>query len=92
MVQVGDIVKYLNWVGVVQEIYHGKQNSGDIHLKIWFVKNIFQGKSYDLVPYDPDDELGRLQPATKDDLKANIVEYLQDAQAQCEKLANMAIT
>ena len=88
--EVGDIVKYLNWVGVVLEVYRGEQNSGDVHLKIWFVKNIFQGKSYDLIPYDPDDELGRLQPATRDDLQANIVEYLQDAQSQCDKLVGLA--
>jgi hypothetical protein len=54
------------------------------------VKNIFQGKSYDLIPYDPGDELGRLQPATRDDLEANIVEYLQDAQSQCDKLVGLA--
>jgi hypothetical protein len=90
MPKVGDIVKFLNWVGVVLEVYRGEQNSEDIHLKIWFVKNIFQGKSYDLIPYDPDDELGRLRPATLDELKDNIAESMQDAQAQCDKLMSLA--
>jgi hypothetical protein len=90
MPKVGDIVKFLNWVGVVIEVYRGEKNSEDIHLKIWFVKNIFQGKSYDLIPYDPDDELGRLQPATLTELKDNIAEYMQDAQAQCDKLMSLA--
>ena len=89
MPKAGDIVKFLNWTGVVLEVYHGEHNKDDVQLKIWFVKNIFQGKSYDLIPYDPDDELGRLQPATLDELQANIAEYLQDAQAQCEKLKDM---
>lgn len=89
MPKVGDIVKFLNWVGVVLEVYRGEKDSGDIHLKIWFVKNIFQGKSYDLIPYNPDDELGRLQPATLDELKNNIAEYMQDAQAQCDKLMSL---
>ena len=90
MPKAGDIVKFLNWTGVVLEVYHGEQNADDVHLKIWFVKNIFQGKSYDLIPYDPDDELGRLQPATLDDLKANIAEYAQHAQAQCDQLIGLA--
>jgi hypothetical protein len=90
MPKVGDIVKFLNWVGVVLEVYRGEKNSEDIHLKIWFVKNIFQGKSYDLIPYDPDDELGRLRSATLDELKDNIAEYVQDAQAQCDKLMSLA--
>ena len=90
MPKVGDIVKFLNWVGVVREVYRGENNSADVYLKIWFVKNIFQGKSHDLIPYDPDDELGRLQPATMTELKNNIAEYMQDAQAQCDKLMRLA--
>jgi hypothetical protein len=92
MPKVGDIVKFLNWVGVILEIYRGEQNPNDIQLKIWFVKNIFQGKSYDLIPYDPDDDLGRLQPATTDELEVNIAEYLRDARSQCQKLVNLAET
>jgi len=92
MPEVGDIVKFLNWVGVVLEVYRGEQNADDVHLKIWFVKNIFQGKSYDLIPYDPDDELGRLQFATMDELRANIAKYLQDAQSQCDRLMSLAET
>jgi hypothetical protein len=89
MPKAGDIVKFLNWTGVVLEVYRGERNPDDVQLKIWFVKNIFQGKSYDLIPYDPDDELGRLQPATLDELKANVTAYLQEVQAQCDRLIGL---
>lgn len=71
--QIGDVVQLSVWCGIVQDIYTSA-HTGESVIKILFAKNVFKGQPAEL--HSVNDLQGKLQPATAEQLAAEI-ELLQ---------------
>lgn len=81
----GDIVKVQLWHGVILDVFQSKTTEECI-VKILFAKNVYKRQKPEIHEFSMLD----IQPATMDDLKAELARYEQEKDDGIEQLLERA--